>query len=110
MAGNQVESGKELTGDPNGAVPEHPRDRSEVHMAAKYTPRQGQFLAFIYYYTKIHRCSPSELDMRRYFRISAPAIHQMVVKLEEGGFIERQPRKPRSIRLLLSREELPDLE
>ncbi len=73
-------------------------------------PISSQFLAFIYYYNKIHGCPPSELDMRRYFRSSAPAIHQMVVKLEEGGFIERQPRKPRSIHLLLSREELPDLE
>jgi SOS-response transcriptional repressor LexA len=91
-------------------MPEHPQGGSGVHMADKYTPRQGQFLAFIYYYTKIHGCPPSELDMQRYFRISAPAIHQMVVKLQEGGFIERQPRTPRSIRLLLSRKELPDLE
>lgn len=105
-----MESGKRLTGDSKGAMPGDPHGRSEVRMSSKYTPRQGQFLAFIYYYTKIHRCSPSELDMREYFQISAPAIHQMVVKLEEGGFIERQPRKPRSIRLLLSREELPDLD
>ena len=105
-----MESAKGLTGDPKGATPEHFHDRSGVHMAVKYTQRQGQFLAFIYYYTKIHGCSPSELDMRQYFRISAPAIHQMVVKLEESGFIERQPRKPRSIRLLLSRDQLPDLE
>jgi SOS-response transcriptional repressor LexA len=105
-----VESGKGVTGGLKRARPKHPHDRSEVHMVVKYTQRQGQFLAFIYYYTKIHGCSPSELDMRQYFRISAPAIHQMVVKLEESGFIERQPRKPRSIRLLLSREELPDLE
>ena len=24
----------------------------------RYTPEQGQYLAFIYYYTKIHRRSP----------------------------------------------------
>ena len=28
-----------------------------------YTPRQGQFLAFIYYYTKIHKCPPAEADI-----------------------------------------------
>ena len=79
-------------------------------MTADYTPRQGQFLAFIYYYTKIHGCSPAERDMQSYFRISAPAIHQMVVTLDNRGFIEREPGKARSIRLLLSRDQLPDLE
>ena len=79
-------------------------------MAADYTPRQGQFLAFIYYYMKIHGCPPAERDMQRYFRISAPAIHQMVVTLEDRGFIERELGKARSIRLLFTRDQLPDLE
>jgi len=48
--------------------------------------------------------------MERYFRISAPAVHQMVVTLEKRGFIERVLGQARSIRLLLPREELPDLE
>jgi repressor LexA len=75
-----------------------------------YTPRQGQFLAFIYYYTKLNGIPPSESDMQRYFRVTAPAVHQMVLTLAEKGFIERVPRQARSIRLLLSRQELPDLE
>ena len=79
-------------------------------MAADYTPRQGQFLAFIYYYNKIHGCPPAERDLQRYFRISAPAVHQMVVTLDDCDFIEREPGKARSIRLLLSRDQLPDLE
>lgn len=79
-------------------------------MAADFTPRQGQFLAFIYYYTKIHGCPPAESDMQRYFRISAPAIHQMVVTLDNRGFIKRESGKARSIRLLLARNQLPDLE
>ncbi len=76
----------------------------------KYTKRQGQYLVFIYYYTKIHGYAPAEVDMQRYFRVSPPSVHQMVVALEKRGFIEKVPRRPRSIRLLLSREELPDLE
>jgi hypothetical protein len=32
------------------------------------------------------------------------------VKLKKRGVIEREPGKPRSIRLLLTRERLPDLE
>ncbi len=79
-------------------------------MAADYTARQGQFLAFIYYYTKIHGCPPAERDMQGYFRISAPAVHKMVVTLHDRGFIDREPGKPRSIRLLLPRDQLPDLD
>jgi Mn-dependent DtxR family transcriptional regulator len=79
-------------------------------MDAAYTPRQGQYLAFIYHYTKIHGVPPAETDMQRYFRVSPPAVHEMVKTLERQGFIARVPGKPRSIRLLLSRAELPDLE
>jgi repressor LexA len=79
-------------------------------MTGSYTPRQGQFFAFIYCYTKLNGRPPAEADMERYFRTSAPAVHQMVVMLEKRGFIERVPGQARSIRLLLPREELPDLE
>lgn len=79
-------------------------------MTHDYTPRQGQYLAFIYYYTKLHGQPPAETDMQRYFRVSAPSVHQMVVMLESKGFIARVPGKARSIRLLLSRADLPDLE
>ena len=79
-------------------------------MPGGYTPRQGQFLAFIYYYTKLNGQPPAETDMQRYFRVSAPAVHQMVVMLKKKGYIERVPGRARSIRLLLSREDLPDLE
>ncbi len=47
--------------------------------------------------------------MQRYFRVSAPAVHEMVKTLERQGFIAREPSRPRSIRLMLSRAELPDL-
>lgn len=75
-----------------------------------YTARQGQALAFIYYYTKIHGTAPAEMDIARYFRISAPAAHQMVVSLENRDLIERVPGRARTIRLLLARSEIPDLE
>ncbi|MBI3915420.1 MAG: MarR family transcriptional regulator [Betaproteobacteria bacterium] len=74
-----------------------------------YTAKQGQYLAFIYYYTKIHGRSPSQADMQGYFRVSPPVVHQMVLNLEKLGFIERTPGQGRSLRLLLSREQLPDL-
>jgi Mn-dependent DtxR family transcriptional regulator len=76
----------------------------------EYTEKQGQYLAFIYYYTKLNRQPPSEVDMQRFFRVSPPTVHQMVLKLEERGFITREPGKARTIQVLLPPEELPDLE
>lgn len=84
--------------------------KGEYVMETKYTKRQGQYLAFIYYYTKIHGCPPAEADIQKYFRVSPPTVHQMVVTLEKKGLIEKMSHQARSIRLLLAREELPDLE
>jgi Mn-dependent DtxR family transcriptional regulator len=75
-----------------------------------YTAKQGQYLAFIFYYTKIHGVAPAESDMQNYFKVSPPSVHQMVLTLEANGFIARIPGQGRSIRLLIAREELPDLE
>jgi SOS-response transcriptional repressor LexA len=78
-------------------------------MKKPYTDKQGQYLAFIHYYGKIHGRPPSEADMQQYFRVTPPSVHQMIVTLEANGFIERTPGQARSIRLLIPREELPDL-
>jgi hypothetical protein len=76
----------------------------------QYTQKQGQYLAFIYYYSKLHGYPPAEADMQRYFKVTAPAVHQMILTLEKCGLIERVPGQPRTIRVLLPRAELPDLE
>ena len=80
------------------------------HTKARYTPKQGQYLSFIHYYTKIHGLPPSEADMQHYFRVSPPTVHQMILTLQARGFIERVPRTPRSVRLMIPRSDLPDLE
>lgn len=79
-------------------------------MKYNYTPRQGQYLAFIYYYTKIHGYPPAEADMQKYFKVSPPSVHQMTVTLERKGLIRKIPGKARSISLLVPRDQLPDLE
>ena len=79
-------------------------------MKTHFTEKQGQYLAFIHYYTKLNGRPPAEADMQRYFRVTPPSVHQMVVTLEANGFIERVPGQGRSIRLRVPREELPDLE
>jgi repressor LexA len=77
---------------------------------ASFTPKQGQYLSFIYYYTKLNRVPPAEADFARYFEISPPAVHLMILKLEADGWITRTPGQARSIRLRVSRERLPDLD
>lgn len=75
-----------------------------------FTTKQGQYLAFIYGYTKIHRQAPAERDMQIYFRVTAPSVHQMVITLESNGLISRVPGQARSIRVLVPKAELPELD
>lgn len=41
-----------------------------------FTAKQGQYLAFIYHYSKIHRQAPAESDLQNYFRVSPPSVHE----------------------------------
>ena len=76
----------------------------------KYTKKQGQYLAFIYYYTKVNGRPPAHADMQRYFQTTPASVHDMVLRLEKLGFIAREPHQARAIQVLLPREELPPLE
>lgn len=83
---------------------------AEVSPAGKtFTPKQGQYLAFIHAYTRLHRRPPAETDMQQFFRVSPPSVHHMVVTLERAGFIRKQPRLARSIELLVNPKSLPEL-
>jgi len=77
--------------------------------AGPLTDLQGQYLAFIYAYSKIHRTSPAEADFQRFFEVSPPSVHRMVLELERKGLIRREPRRARSIELLVPVESLPVL-
>jgi hypothetical protein len=78
-------------------------------MKPPYTQKQGQYLAFIHAYTKLHGCPPAETDIQRYFRVTPPAVHLMILTLEKRGLISRVPRQPRTIRVLVPPEILPNL-
>ena len=75
-----------------------------------FTVKQRQYVAFIYYYSKIHGTPPAEADFQRYFRVTPPVVHQMLKTLHTHGFIDREPGKARSIKLRLTRAQLPDLD
>jgi DNA-binding MarR family transcriptional regulator len=79
-------------------------------VSTPFTAKQGQYLAFIYYYSKIHGIPLAEADFRRFFRVTRNVVHQMIKTLHAHGFIDRAPGKARSIRLLFARAELPDLD
>ena len=78
-------------------------------MKPVFTPRQGQFLAFIHYYTKLNGRPPAEADMLDYFGLTPPSVHQMILRLERRGFISRVPGQPRSILLRVQPADLPPL-
>ncbi len=84
-------------------------DSCHALSAPTFSEKQGQYLAFIHAYTAINKRPPAEADMQRHFEVTAPSIHQMVLTLERRGLIERQPGKPRSIKLLVAPESLPVL-
>jgi len=75
----------------------------------RYTNKQGQYLTYVYYYSKLHGRPPAESEMQRYFRVSPASEHQMVLLLERNQLIARDPGAPRSIRLNLTRPELIEL-
>ena len=75
-----------------------------------FTPKQGQYLAFIHTYTLVNGRPPAEADMQRFFQTTPPSVHQMVVALERAGWILRKPGVARSIVVLVDRHDLPELE
>jgi repressor LexA len=78
-------------------------------MRTRFTEKQGQYLAFIHSYTKVHRQPPAEADMQMYFRVSPPSVHNMILTLESHGLIERIPGQARTIRVLVPPDEIPEL-
>ena len=75
----------------------------------RITERQGQYLAFIHAYTKVNGRPPAQADMQRFFAVTAPTVHQMVLGLERRGLLRRTPGQARSLEVLVPPEELPTL-
>ena len=86
-----------------------PAPKLDPSVEPLFTKKQGQYLAFIYHYSKIHGRAPAEADLQRYFQTTPPSVHQMIKTLELSGFVERTPGQARSIRLLVLPEHLPKL-
>ena len=48
-------------------------------MAQDYTQRQGQYLAFIHYYTRLHGIPPAEADIQSFVGVSGPAVTNLSI-------------------------------
>ncbi len=75
-----------------------------------YTYLQGQYLAFIHYYTKINGQPPAHADLQRYFQVSPPSVHRMLTQLHQKGLLHKQPGTPRSLTLTIPTHQLPTLD
>jgi hypothetical protein len=60
---------------------------------ARFTEKQGHYLAFIHTYSYMFGQPPTEADIQRHFRVSPPSVHQMIVTLERNGFHSPSARR-----------------
>lgn len=75
-----------------------------------FTEKQGQYLAFIYTYALLNGRAPAETDMQRFFGVTPPSVHNMVIEFDRKGLIRRTPRQARSIELVVDPADLPALQ
>jgi hypothetical protein len=76
------------------------------------TRQQGQFLAFVREYTLRNSAgvAPSHADFQRYFDLTPPSVNSMLIRLEQRGFIRREPGKARAIELVINPDRIPPLD
>jgi repressor LexA len=92
----------------NAGLPEQSPSRPNLP-SPKFTVKQGQYLAYIDGYTKVHGVAPAEADLQKFFGVSPPTVHQMILALEKRQLISRVPGQARSIRVVAPPSEIPDL-
>ena len=79
-------------------------------MQKRFTHLQGQYLAFIHAYNRIHGVPPAEADLQDFFGVTPPSVHDMIVRLHASGLIARRPGEARSIRVRIPDQEIPTLD
>jgi hypothetical protein len=82
---------------------------SNRRTTTSWTVPQGQYLAFIHAYVVLNGRPPAEADMQRFFGVTPPSVHRMVVQLERKKLIRRVPGVARSIEVVVAAEQLPPL-
>lgn len=72
-----------------------------------FTDKQGQCLVFIHAYILVNGRPPAEADLERFFGVTPPTVHRMIIDLEQRGLLRRLPRQSRSIEVALDPRVLP---
>jgi SOS-response transcriptional repressor LexA len=96
--------------NPSGKTKAKQKAKKTAAPAPKFTPRQGEFLAFIHAYIKMHGVAPSENEICTRFALTPPSVHDAIVRMHKRGLIDRTPGQARSIRVLVPDDEIPPLE
>ena len=65
------------------------RAPSDLHPI--FTARQGQYLAFIHAYTLVNGRPPAQAEIQRFFQVTPPSVHQMLLTLERERLISTAP-------------------
>ena len=76
----------------------------------KYTYKQGQYLAFVYFYIKLNKIAPAHADFQKYFQLDPASVNSMLKTLERKEFIKKEKGVACSIQLLIAKEDLPELD
>jgi DNA-binding MarR family transcriptional regulator len=58
----------------------------------------------------MNRRAPAEADFQRYFDVTPPSVHNMILTLERRGLIQRTSGQARSIKVLVPPNEVPSLD
>jgi predicted nuclease of restriction endonuclease-like (RecB) superfamily len=76
------------------------------------TRQQGQFLAFIREYMMRNQAgvAPTHAAFQRFFNLTPPSVNSMLIRLEQRGFIKRQPGQARGIQLVIRPDHIPPLD
>lgn len=74
---------------------------------ADFTPKQGQYLAFIHAYTEGFGFPPAESEIAKAMKVSPPSVNQMMKTLERKNLIRRQAGESRSIEIMVSPDVIP---
>ena len=81
-------------------------NRTQSDSPQDFSARQGQYLAFIHAYTIVNGRPPAQSDIARFFRVTPPTVHQMILTLEKAGLISRRPAAARAIAVLVDHATL----
>jgi SOS-response transcriptional repressor LexA len=74
---------------------------------SEFTPTQGRYLAYIHAYTEGFGLPPAESEIAAAIGVSPPSVNQMMKVLEKKSLIQRQPKVPRSIKILVAHDLIP---